>query len=72
MNDETFTMTLAVSLDPTREVPFEFDLRVGSNTQWDFVKYAPLLHLLISFPSSTVSHSLHYHFLKLQFCALFS
>jgi hypothetical protein len=40
MNDETFTMTLATSLDPSRAVPFEFDLRIGSNTQWDFVKYA--------------------------------
>jgi hypothetical protein len=38
MNDETFTITLALSLALGREAPFEFDLRVGSNTQWDFVK----------------------------------
>jgi hypothetical protein len=39
MNDETFTVTLVTSLDPNMEVPFKIDLRVGSNTQWDFLKY---------------------------------
>eukprot|EP00026_Physarum_polycephalum_P005908 Phypoly_transcript_05947.p1 GENE.Phypoly_transcript_05947~~Phypoly_transcript_05947.p1 ORF type:complete len:331 (+),score=27.69 Phypoly_transcript_05947:825-1817(+) len=46
MNDESFTMTLALSLSPTRTVPFEFDLRIGSNTQWDFVNF--VLHLVES------------------------
>jgi len=46
MNDETFTMTLAASLDPTRDVPYEIDLCIGSNTQWDFVSF--VLHLVES------------------------
>jgi len=39
MNDETFTMTLLTTLDPQSALPFEFDLRVGSNTQWDFLNF---------------------------------
>lgn len=39
MNDETFTLTLMTNLDPNCEFPFEIDLRVESNNQWDFLRY---------------------------------
>lgn len=39
MNDETFSMTLMTTLDPDDNEPFVFDLRVGSNTQWDFLMF---------------------------------
>ena len=39
MNDETFTVTLMTTLDPKCLLPFMIDLRVDSNTQWDFMKF---------------------------------
>ncbi len=48
MNDKTFTLTLMTSLDPDEDVPFEIDLCVGSNTQWNFLKYAFILPLVFT------------------------
>jgi hypothetical protein len=39
MNDETFTVTMMTSMNPTDPLPFAIDLRVESNTQWDFLKF---------------------------------
>ena len=39
MNDETFTVTLLLTLDPTHPLPFTIDLCVDSNTQWNFLKF---------------------------------
>ena len=39
MLDETFTMTLMTTLDPTEDSPVSIDLRIGSNTQWNFVSF---------------------------------
>ncbi len=39
MNDKVFTVSLLTSLDLEDVLPFSIDLRVDSNTQWDFLRY---------------------------------
>jgi hypothetical protein len=39
MNDETFTVTLLTTLDMSNLLPFFVNLRVESNTQWNFLKF---------------------------------
>ena len=39
MNDETFSVTMMLSLNPEDTLPFSFDLRKESNSQWDFLQF---------------------------------
>ena len=39
MNDETFSMTLMTTLDPSATSPIVATLRTDSNNQWDFLGF---------------------------------